>query len=303
MFEKFRENRRLRNEELEELIEITKQQEEEARITEESRWGAEWTGNITRTDFTQDEIDLFHELGDRALCTKVMPELYVDNAALAIKNQLENVQYTKEAGYSWMLSAFANLRYMVEIREYLRKHPRAVIVNLDQKLNTLYFRVNNGRLRWYNVACENVLNLRNDLNMDTFSNVTQITGNPENLEWIARIPFKKGDGLIILADTAIRSWNPSQVKEMLLALDKISSQALILMNCSGGKAGRGRDRFTFYSLNAKDALHGWLTDKKTRIYATSYPDPDLLRILEGPARRDIKKLYQQGNQIVVIIKL
>lgn len=75
------------------------------------------------------------------------------------------------------------------------------------------------------------------------------------------------------------------------------------MNCSGGKAGNGKDAFTFYSLNAGDAIRSWLDGPRSRVYAYSYPDKTLLETLDGASRYRMKALHRAGNQILTIVKM
>lgn len=71
----------------------------------------------------------------------------------------------------------------------------------------------------------------------------------------------------------------------------------------GGKAGNGKDAFTFYSLNAGDAIRSWLDGPRSRVYAYSYPDKTLLETLDGASRYRMKALHRSGNQILTIVKM
>lgn len=90
---------------------------------------------------------------------------------------------------------------------------------------------------------------------------------------------------------------------MLLTLNQKYPGSLLLMNCSGGKAGNGKDAFTFYSLNAGDAIRSWLDGPRSRVYAYSYPDKTLLETLDGASRYRMKALHRAGNQILTIVKM
>lgn len=243
------------------------------------------------------------ELRDRALVSLDMPSVYSDKAALAICRQLGMLGKGRSKTGEWVLSSLANARYMTEIRSYLLRYPKATIVNIGNDLSTLFYRVNNKQLTWCNIADESVLDMRNRLAIDDFPNVHQICADPEDLSWFDRVPRNEKTGLVILADTAIRAWNPSNVKSMLLTLNQKYPGSLLLMNCSGGKAGNGKDAFTFYSLNAGDAIRSWLDGPRSRVYAYSYPDKTLLETLDGAARYRMKALHRAGNQILTIVKM
>lgn len=46
------------------------------------------------------------------------------------------------------------------IRSFIEKHPRAVIVNIGAGLDTSFYRVNNGTIRWYDLDVPGVIELR-----------------------------------------------------------------------------------------------------------------------------------------------
>ena len=303
MFSSFMEKRNLQNKIYDEMIEDAKREEEEKRRKQESRWGCEWRGNLSPWQYSETEQALLSELRDRALVSLDMPSVYSDKAALAICRQLGMLGKGRSKTGKWVLSSLANARYMTEIRSYLLRYPKATIVNIGNDLSTLFYRVNNKQLTWCNIADESVLDMRNRLAIDDFPNVHQICADPEDLSWFDRVPRNEKTGLVILADTAIRAWNPSNVKSMLLTLNQKYPGSLLLMNCSGGKAGNGKDAFTFYSLNAGDAIRSWLDGPRSRVYAYSYPDKTLLETLDGASRYRMKALHRAGNQILTIVKM
>lgn len=303
MFSSFMEKRNLQNKIYDEMIEDAKREEEEKRRKQESRWGCEWRGNLSPWQYSETEQALLSELRDRALVSLDMPSVYSDKAALVICRQLGMLGKGRSKTGEWVLSSLANARYMTAIRSYLLRYPKATIVNIGNDLSTLFYRVNNKQLTWCNIADESVLDMRNRLAIDDFPNVHQICADPEDLSWFDRVPRNEKTGLVILADTAIRAWNPSNVKSMLLTLNQKYPGSLLLMNCSGGKAGNGKDTFTFYSLNAGGAIRSWLDGPRSRVYAYSYPDKTLLETLDGAARYRMKALHRAGNQILTIVKM
>ena len=49
------------------------------------------------------------------------------------------------------------------IRDFIQRHPRAVIVNIGAGLDTTFSRVNNGKIKWYDLDVPQVIRLRSKL--------------------------------------------------------------------------------------------------------------------------------------------
>jgi O-Methyltransferase involved in polyketide biosynthesis len=49
------------------------------------------------------------------------------------------------------------------IRDFIQRHPRAVIVNIGAGLDTTFNRVNNGKIKWYDLDMPQVIHLRGQL--------------------------------------------------------------------------------------------------------------------------------------------
>jgi O-methyltransferase involved in polyketide biosynthesis len=49
------------------------------------------------------------------------------------------------------------------IRDFIQRHPRATIVNIGAGLDTTYNRVDNGKIRWYDLDVPQVIRLRSEL--------------------------------------------------------------------------------------------------------------------------------------------
>lgn len=49
------------------------------------------------------------------------------------------------------------------IRDFIQRHPRAVIVNIGAGLDTTFRRVNNGKIKWYDLDVPQVIRLRSEL--------------------------------------------------------------------------------------------------------------------------------------------
>lgn len=102
-----------------------------------------------------------------------------------------------------------------EIRLFLSRHSDAVVVNLGEGLDTQFWRVDNGQLRWIGVDMPDVIRLRQEL-MPPSDRVTHIPCSVLALDWTEQVP--SGAPLLITAQGLFMYFKPGQVIGLLRAL-------------------------------------------------------------------------------------
>ena len=106
----------------------------------------------------------------RLICSEHYPELFSDPAAVRICSMLDYDFSEKrrlmesQAGLFGALEV-AQRQYdlMWEVRDYLKIHPQAAVVNLGCGLDDTFSQVDNGRCRVYNLDMPDVIAVRNVL--------------------------------------------------------------------------------------------------------------------------------------------
>ena len=303
LFKSFREKRKRENEYFERVIEDAKRRECQQILLEESLWGEEWETRKPLQEFSEEELQLLSPISQKAYCSQIAPDVFKDKVALAISKELNlypNIQAIKPQCF---LTSLADVHYIHEMRKYLKRNPRATVVDVNCNFNTLFFQVYNKKLKWFNVDNELILSLRSRLGLDSHRFIEQILCHQQDdFGWLTKIPYNKNKGFIVLLNDSPRAWNPRDLKNLLITLQNNYPNSLVLLNCSGGKAGINRDKFTFYSLNAKSPLHAWLTNATTRIYTSSSLDKGAAVNLKTKLKQELKHLHRNGHQILVGIK-
>ncbi|MBE9051326.1 class I SAM-dependent methyltransferase [Nostocales cyanobacterium LEGE 11386] len=91
-----------------------------------------------------------------------------DQKAVEIVEKID-YDFTKFAsGWASLLgSAIRAKRFDDRVSDFIKNHPNAVIVNLGSGLCTRFFRVNNGKVNWYEVDFPEVIELRHKLISET----------------------------------------------------------------------------------------------------------------------------------------
>ncbi len=106
----------------------------------------------------------------RKVCSEKFPEFFSDPDSERIISMLDydfSDKGKKMYGIAGLYGALevAQRQYdlMCEVREYLKDHPRAAVINLGCGLDATFRQVDNGLCRGYNLDFPDVIKIRNDL--------------------------------------------------------------------------------------------------------------------------------------------
>ena len=109
-------------------------------------------------------------LYSRKLCTELYPNLYRDETAVHLINQIDYDFSQAEENSRSLMQRFGALEVAMrqndlawEVRNYLKTHPSAAVVNLGCGLDNTGRACDNGRCKIYNLDFPDVIALRQQL--------------------------------------------------------------------------------------------------------------------------------------------
>jgi len=116
------------------------------------------------------------------------------------------------------------------IRGFLERHPDATIVNVGCGLDTTFDRVDNGRLRWYDLDLPDVIELRKSYIPDGPRRTTLACSLLDE-EWLRQIEV--ADSVFFTASGVLYYLEESQVRTFLIKLaDRFPGSELLFDACS-----------------------------------------------------------------------
>ncbi|MBW4559379.1 MAG: class I SAM-dependent methyltransferase [Trichormus sp. ATA11-4-KO1] len=136
----------------------------------------------------------------RYLETKRDDGIIQDKKAVEIVEKID-YDFTKFAsGWASLLgSAIRAKRFDHGVSDFIKNHPNAVIVNLGSGLCTRFFRVENGKISWYEVDFPEVIELRQKLISET-DRYKFIGKSIFNFTWMDEIQQVPGQPMLIIAE-------------------------------------------------------------------------------------------------------
>ncbi len=101
------------------------------------------------------------------------------------------------------------------VRGFLARHPDGIVLHLGCGLDTRFFRVDNGKVSWFDLDLPDVIELRRKFFADT-ERYRMIASSVTDLRWLEQIP--RGRPVFIAAEGLLMYLTEDQVKELLLRL-------------------------------------------------------------------------------------
>ncbi len=158
-------------------------------------------------------------LYSRKLCTELYPNLYRDETAVRLLDQIDYDFSEAEKNSRSLMQRFGALEVATrqsdlafEVRDYLKGHPNAAVVNLGCGLDSTGRSCDNGSCKIYNLDLPNVIAVRNEL-LPAGEREENIPCNLNDAEWFSQIDAS--GGAVFFASGVFHYFLTEQVKALV----------------------------------------------------------------------------------------
>jgi O-methyltransferase involved in polyketide biosynthesis len=173
------------------------------------------------------------------------------------------------------------------VRRFLSTHPAGTVVALGEGLETQFWRLDNGRVRWLTVDLPEAMGLRHRL-LPEGSRQLSYSGSALDLGWLDGL--NPADPILVTAQGLLPYFHRDQVHGLiagiaerlpgsLFVFDVVPAVTLTLVRRT---SGRERDLAV--------ALWTWLFNSDERVAIAAIPGVEKLRDLTPPLKRDLASL-------------
>lgn len=229
-------------------------------------------------------------LWGRKYCSEIYPEIYRDPMAEKIMGKLDYDFSVLDTKKKSMLFRFGYLeaaaRYMdlgIEVRNYLKEHPAAAVVNLGCGLDCTAENNAEPSCKIYNIDRPDVIGVRNRL-IPPAGNVTNIGADLNDTTWFDEIDDSKG--VVFFAAGVFYYFLFDEVKKLFTAMserfhggrlvfDTANKSAVKMMLKTWVKTAGITDISKYFYIDDLDAgLRSWLPDAEisAKGYMLGYSD-------------------------------
>ncbi len=178
-------------------------------------------GVKVRVDLRNVHETLLLPLWGRAEETKMRDPVLRDRKAVEIINRLDYDFSSFHSGmkrFTILCLAIRAKEFDSLIRDFIQEHPCATIVNIGAGLDTTFYRVNNGQIRWYDLDVPEVIRLRGELLSENAGQVRipKSMFDPTFLEDIE----PPQDGILFLVGGVLMYFEEERVRSFLTMLSQ-----------------------------------------------------------------------------------
>ena len=204
-------------------------------------------------------------LYSRKLCTELYPNLYRDETAVRLLDQIDYDFSEAEKNSRSLMQRFGALEVAMrqgdlafEVRDYLKGHPNAAVVNLGCGLDSTGRSCDNGSCKIYNLDLPDVIAVRNEL-LPAGEREENIPCNLNDTEWFSQIDAS--GGAVFFASGVFYYFLTEQVKALVqgmadafpggvLVFDAANRTAVKMIAKTWLKSAKIRDVGAYFAVSA-----------------------------------------------------
>jgi O-methyltransferase involved in polyketide biosynthesis len=208
-------------------------------------------------------------LWGRAFASKQNPQILDDREAIKIIDTIDYDFSKIEKSFG----EFGGLCYIIRarvfddiIRDFIKTHPNAAIVNIGAGLDTTFSRIDNGHIHWYNLDLPEATAFRKKFIADSDRN-NCIPVSVFDFSWFSKINFDPADGALFLAAGVFYYFKEDEIKRLFCAMaenfpgaklvfDAESAAAVKKSNSMVRKSGN-KGAEMYFSVNRPDKFAKW----------------------------------------------
>ena len=220
----------------------------------------------------------------RKICSELYPNLYRDETAVRLIDEIDYDFSEAEKKSRSLMQRFGSLEVAMrqndlafEVRDYLKSHPNAAVVNLGCGLDSTGRSCDNGSCTIYHLDFPNVISERNEL-LPAGEREKNIPSDLNNNEWLRKI--HSSNGAVFFASGVFYYFLTEQVKALVqkmadafpggvLAFDAANRTAVKMIAKTWLKTAKIKDVGAYFAVSdAKSELSLW--DSRLQVTSRGY---------------------------------
>ena len=220
----------------------------------------------------------------RKVCSELYPTIYRDDAALSLIEKIDYDFTDAEKKSRSLMQRFGALEVAArqndlawEVRDYLKTHPKAAVVNLGCGLDNTGRACDNGSCKLYNLDFPDVISVRNEL-LPAGKREENIPCDLNDTAWFSKIDAS--NGAVFFASGVFYYFLKEQVRALawamagafpggVLVFDAANQTAVKMIAKTWLKGAKIKDVGAYFAVSdAKDELSPW--DKRLTVTSRGY---------------------------------
>jgi O-methyltransferase involved in polyketide biosynthesis len=225
---------------------------------------------------------LLWNLGRRAAAARAGASLLEDPLAVELADRLEYDFSNASQGSGWHAVRVAT--FDAAVRRFLDRHPAGTVVALGEGLETQFWRLDNGRVRWLSVDLPEVLDLRRRV-LPESPRQRGHAGSALDLDWLDQVD--PAAPVLVTAQGLLVYFQRSEVHELIAAIAQRLPGSLFVFDVVPARMLELARKTTGRERDQAVALWSWVFNPRERAAISKIPGVAGIRDLVPPRARGI----------------
>jgi len=239
------------------------------------------------SDFVPADIE--NDIWCRAMMAERYPKLYEDSESIRLADKIGIEHKNRNSQYTFYDRTVIMERLVAmddRVGNFINRYADGIIVNVGAELDTMFGRVDNGRIKWYNVDLPERIDLRRKY-MDTRDREVNIGENILDYRWLEQITKPRDTAILFVLYDMTKYFDRERLKGFLNAVWRKFPGAEVVFDAKNSVAKRMWNINVFMGRN-KGSMLRFSIDNSVRLYLLNFCDKLCIIILEGVDIRPAK---------------
>lgn len=202
---------------------------------------------------------LMFPLYGRSICNKEHPEVFGDTKAKEIIDLIDYDFSTANMGKGpTYVYGMRGEIFIDAAKKYIKEYPDAIIVSLGCGLDTSFYQIDNGQIRYVNIDFPEVISFREQL-FETNEREMNLGMDAMDFTWMDKIGASPDDHVFFIAGGVFYYFKPEDVKKLIKTISERFMKGAIIFDYENEKMMQKSNRMVkksgnkgaemFYSVN------------------------------------------------------
>ena len=213
--------------------------------------------------------EYMYEVKERGEWSKKFPEIFQDDIAVKylVNHKINYEKYRKNSEYRYLVGAATQHDMDEAVSLFLKEYPDCTVVYLGCRMDTMFDRVDNGRVTWYNLDSPGKLAIRN-LYKENGLREHNIEKSVSDTSWFDDVHCEMDKGLLFVCRDTFETYTQEDVAELFeklydrfrgcsIILNANNHMAVVMNNLFGHKKSTDYRKQRFYMNDPNQDVELW----------------------------------------------
>ncbi len=200
--------------------------------------------------------DIENDIWCRAMMAERYPKLFEDSESIKLTDKIGIEHKNRNSQYTFYDRTVIMERLVAidgRVQNFINRYADGIVVNVGCELDTMFYRVDNGRIKWYNVDLPERIELRRKY-MDPRDREINIASSLFDYGWLDRISKPQDTAILFVAYDMMRYFDRDRLRSFLDAVWRKFPGAEVVFDAKNSVAKHRWNRNVFMGINKGSML-------------------------------------------------